>query len=251
ALIGQMYHLSGDEVQAIGTWGVATAIASALLRSPALCVGAVMLAVAWMLGTTSGFWNEHTPSAWFLAASLLLWLLSFWVNSPLSRVGVLLALLLYGTLFALVRGGSEMLSLLIALLSAAVFAFSVWMPREAARFFALGATLPALGLLGFYWGMGLVQIQVDDVAAAFLLAIIVFGGTALALWAAGRDNRRLRRLAYAGFTAELVYLYVQVLGTMLDTATLFLASGFAFAAIAVAIRRIERRFARHVEGTAS
>lgn len=251
ALVGQMYHLSGDEVQAIGTWGTATALAAALLRSPSLSIGAVLLAAAWMVGTSSGLWTAGSPSAWFLLAVAVLWLLSFWVVSPISRVLLILSVLLYGCLLVLDRGGSPFLSLLIAAGSAFLFAFAVWMPKQAARYAALGSALPVLGLLGFFVGMVLAQVQVDHLAAAFVLAGIVFAGVAVALWAAGRENRRLRRLAYAGFTVELVYLYVQVLGTMLDTASLFLASGFAFALIAVAIRRMERRFAARVEGAAS
>ncbi|WP_312796938.1 DUF2157 domain-containing protein [Tianweitania sp.] len=248
ALIGQMYHLSGDEVQAIAIWAAGTAFASAMLRSPILTVGSVMLAAYWMVSTSNGVWTSTPPSAWFLPAALVLWLLSFWTGSPYGRVLVLLSLLLYGTLIALDQQGSVSAPLVMAIVSSAVFAFAVFRPQLAERVARLGAALPVLGLFGFLLSMALLQLmQIEQLGTAFLLAVIVFAGIIAALLAGGRESRRLRRLAYAGFTAELIYLYAVYLGTMLDTATFFLASGLVLAIIAVVIRRFEKRFSRDVE----
>ena len=49
ALIGQMYHMSGDEAQAILVWCAGTALAAAVLRSATLTVAAVGLAIAWLV----------------------------------------------------------------------------------------------------------------------------------------------------------------------------------------------------------
>lgn len=252
ALIGQMYHLSGDEVQAIAIWAAGTAFAAAMLRSPILTVGSVLLAAAWMVATSNGVWNSTLPSVWFLPAALVLWVLSFWTGSPYGRVLILLSLLLYGTLIAIDRDDAVDVPLAMAVLSAAVFAFAVFRPQLAERVARLGAALPVLGLFGFLVGMALLQLmRVDELGTAFLLAVILFAGVIVALLAGGRESRRLRRLAYAGFTAELIYLYAVYLGTMLDTATFFLASGLVLALIAVAIRRFEKRFARDIAKPAS
>lgn len=243
ALIGQMYHLSGDEVQAIGVWAAGTAFAAALLRSPVLSVGSVMLATAWMVGTGSGLFSTGHPSAWYLAACAVLWALSFWTRSPYARVFVLLGLLLYGTMFTLQSNFELVAPVVMALASVALFAFAVWLPRQADRLAGLGTTLPAIGLFGFLLGMALIQIEADDMGTSFLVAVVVLVGIVAALLVAGRESRRLRRLAYAGFAAELVYLYVQYLGTMLDTASFFLAAGLVLAGVALVLRRVEKRFA--------
>src|SRR5690606_18507339 len=49
ALIGQMYHMSGDEAEAIFIWCGAAIAAAALLKSPVLTNSSVLLAVAWLL----------------------------------------------------------------------------------------------------------------------------------------------------------------------------------------------------------
>jgi uncharacterized membrane protein len=243
ALIGQMYHLSGDEVQAIAIWAAGTAFAAAMLRSPILTVGSVLLAASWMVGTSNGVWSSTPPSVWFLPAAVVLWALTFWTGSPYGRVLILLSLLLYGTLIAINDDDSMAAPLVMAVVSASVFAFAVFRPHLAERIARLGAALPVLGLFGFLLSTALLQLmRIDQLGTAFLLAVIVFAGIIAALLAGGRDSRRLRRLAYAGFTAELIYLYAVYLGTMLDTASFFLASGLVLAIIAVAIRRFEKRF---------
>jgi uncharacterized membrane protein len=251
ALIGQMYHLSGDEVQAIAIWAAGTAFAAAVLRSPILTVGSVMLAACWMVGTSNGVWTSTPPSIWFLPSALVLWLLTFWTGSPYGRVLILLSLLLYGTLIALDQQDSTAAPLVMAVLSAAVFAFAVFRPHLAERVARLGAALPVLGLFGFLLSMALLQLmRIEQLGTAFLLAVIVFAGIIAALLAAGRESRRLRRLAYAGFTAELIYLYAVYLGTMLDTASFFLASGLVLAIIAVVLRRFEKQFTRDIAAPA-
>ena len=48
ALIGQMYHMSGDESDALLTWCVGTGLAALALRSDPLTIAAVALAAAWL-----------------------------------------------------------------------------------------------------------------------------------------------------------------------------------------------------------
>ncbi|MBS9720661.1 DUF2157 domain-containing protein [Tianweitania sp. BSSL-BM11] len=247
ALIGQMYHITGDEVQAIAIWAAGTAFASAMLRSPILTVGSVMLAAFWLVSSSNGIWSSAQPSIWFLPAALVLWVLSFWTGSPYGRVLIALSLLLYGTLLTMTQQASPIVPTVMASLSVAVFVFAVFRPGLAERAARLGAALPVLGLFGFLLSMALLQLmKFEQLGTAFFLAVVVFAGVIAALLTGGRESRRLRRLAYAGFAVELIYLYAVYLGTMLDTASFFLASGLVLAIIAVAIRRFEKEFGRDV-----
>src|SRR5690606_41530368 len=47
ALIAQIYHMSGDEAEAVFVWGAGAALAAAVVRSGALKAGAAPLAVGW------------------------------------------------------------------------------------------------------------------------------------------------------------------------------------------------------------
>ena len=81
ALIGQMYHLSGDEAHAVLTWCAGTAVAAAALRSGPLTVAAVALAAAWLFLEGVEFWSvTHFPHS-FVAVAVVLWLLSYWTES--------------------------------------------------------------------------------------------------------------------------------------------------------------------------
>jgi uncharacterized membrane protein len=83
--------------------------------------------------------------------------------------------------------------------------------------------------------------QIDHAGRLVLSALVVFAGIAAALYAAGRDSRALRTIAYIGFGLELCFIYVVTIGTMLGTAGLFLASGVVLGVIAIVIIRVERR----------
>src|SRR5690606_13344429 len=72
ALIGQMYHLSGDEAQAILTWCAGTALAAAALRSGPLTMAAVALAAAWLFFLGVSFWRySEFPHAFIVIAAVL------------------------------------------------------------------------------------------------------------------------------------------------------------------------------------
>ena len=63
ALIGQMYHMSGDESDAVVTWCVGTGIAALALRSNPLTVAAVALASTWLALRGMGYWTDQLVPA--------------------------------------------------------------------------------------------------------------------------------------------------------------------------------------------
>src|SRR5690606_6155307 len=77
ALIAQMYHLSGDESQAILIWCAGTALAALALRSGPLTAGAVLLAGAWVLMVTEEQrgWLGVPPLSYFPIAAAI-WAIS-------------------------------------------------------------------------------------------------------------------------------------------------------------------------------
>lgn len=74
------------------------------------------------------------------------------------------------------------------------------------------------------------------------------------LLVAGRESRMLRWLAYIAFAFNVCFLYVVMLGTMMDTAGFFLFAGLSLSALAWLIARLERRLASptpEIEGDAA
>lgn len=242
ALIGQMYHLSGNEADALLLWTTGTMLAAAALRSSPLTAGAVLLAAAWMihLAVESGQGGGVPPGYPLLA--LLLWSITIWTGSVSARHLILLSLMLFAGLFYLDRD-VQWAPLLLAAVSAGLFALGAMQTELAEQIFGLGKGLAIQGLLGFVAGMSIIQAEHHDGPYFMPIALALFAGIVAALLMAGRDNRPLRWAAYAGFVCELGFVYIVLLGSMLNTSGLFLAAGLVLSLLAWLVSRIERRMA--------
>ena len=121
ALIGQMYHLTGDEASALVTWGAGTALAAVALRSNPLTVAAVGIADAWLFLKGFDYYNRSEFPHFFIVMAIVLFAISFWTRSQPARHLIVLSLLFYLVLLA---GNHATLPVAIPLVivSAALFA---------------------------------------------------------------------------------------------------------------------------------
>jgi uncharacterized membrane protein len=241
ALIGQMYHLSGDAAGAVLAWCVGTAAAALLLRSGQLTSAAVLLAAAWLLVSGSESSGLDFPET-FMALAAVLWALSRWTGSAVSRHMLLFSLILFAFLMALEH---EIVpaAILLMVVSAGLFVIAAYRPDDVERLADVGGATPFYGLLGFLVGIFLLQAEfLDSSPASFAAAAAVaFAGIVASLVLAGRSSRAMRWLAYAGFAAETLLVYWVMVGTMLGTAGFFLAAALLMGGSAFAITRIEAR----------
>jgi uncharacterized membrane protein len=247
ALIGQMYHLSGDEASAMVTWGAGTALAAAALRSNPLTVVAVGIADAWLFMKITGsfgiFRGVEFPH-FFLFMAFVLFVLSFWSRSRAARHLIILSVIFYAALLAIDHDMLQV-SLGLAAVSAAAFAASVLAAGPVEAIVRLGGRLPLHAVIGFLTGMAMVQFELAGESSydgGFAIAsAVTLAGIAAAIVLAGRDSRGLRWIAYAGFAFELAIIYVVMLQSMLGTAGFFLAAAVLLGILALVIIRIERR----------
>lgn len=242
ALVGQMYHMAGDEVSAIITWSVGTAIAAALLRSASLNIAAIGIALAWLVLWMTDYWGGSRGFPYyFIVLAALYWLLSYWTRSVVARHCVLLSVIFYVSLLV-TEHDTVAVAVPMALVAALLFAASVFAPAPVERVAQLDGRLPAHCLIAFLVAVFILQIDnIDETARFALLALIAFAGIAAAVVLAGRESRGLRWLAYLGFSLELAFVYTVTVGTLLGTAGLFFVSGIALGLVAFIIIRIERR----------
>lgn len=242
ALIAQMYHLTGDETEAILTWCVGTILAAAALRSTVLTNAAVLIAVTWLLMREFEY-NPHSghQSYGFLVLGAVIWAISYWTESRAARHLLVLSVILYAFLWG-IDGPVIETGIILAVVSTLVFAAALWAHEAVEKFARLGGPYPAHPLVGFMTGLAMIQVEVYDQFGPMLLATLVaFAGIVAALVLRGRESRLMRWIAYAAFTIELCFAYVVTIGTMMDTAGLFLFSGLALALVAFFIIRVERR----------
>lgn len=244
ALIGQMYHLSGDETEAILVWCIGTAVAAAALRSGPLTMAAVGLAAAWLFFRGSDFWRASDFPHAFLAIAPVLWLLSYWTKSAAARHLLLLSIVLYAVMLA-IDHDVMLTALALAAVCVAIFGLAVAEPEPVDRVMQIDRRLPVHALIGFLAGIFLIQFQLAGGVGASggfaLAATIGLAGIVAAVVLAGRESRGLRWLAYAGFGAELCMVYAVLIEDMLGTAGFFLAAGVLLALLAFVIIRVERR----------
>lgn len=252
ALIGQMFHLSGDGLSAAFIWFAMTLASAILYRSSALTYMAGLL--SWFQFSTLVMDGVSAPS-------------SFWFYIPFVQAVLLIALARYtGALrarhlaYILLLGWVAwvdadnrlpLTSWQIAILGLVLF-LAAALPLSplhavaraagaAPAFYAFCLTL--LGMLLYQantanlFGSGLSQLS--DAWPAVATAAFAVLGIALE----GRDNSAIRYLGYAVFAVELFYLAMEAAGTILGTSGLFLGAGLLLAFVAWVVIRLERRFA--------
>lgn len=258
ALIGQMYNLSGDGTSATATWFLMTLIAAILYRSEAL---------TYYTGALGWFFLSILVSEGLGRQN------SLWFYAPLGMAAAVIALLYY-------TGAGRARHLAYTLL----LGWLGWVYVERSMFFdnwiyvgigltgLLLATLPAsplrqaarkagsapafYSLLLAFLGLLIFQIERWDgyqndrslIEAAFP-ALLMIGMSVLALVLDGRDNGAVRYTSYAVFAAEVLYLSVEVAGSMLGTSGIFLFTGLILGVIAWFVIRVEKRFATSQQKT--
>lgn len=248
ALIGQMYHFSGDESGAVLTWCAGTALAAAALRSNPLTVMAVAIADGWlvmMLLNGFDFRDGFDIPYLYVLMALALFLISYWTRSQPARHLIILSLIVY-TGFIAVADELDAMAFQLAIGSAVVFAAAVYASEPLDGLLQLGGRLPLHAFLGFLIGMAILQFKYDEGGGLLLTSALMLGGIVAAIVLAGRDSRGLRWLAYIGFAYELVWIYLVMMGTMLDTAGFFLAAAVTLGLLAFVIMRVEKRLRGHV-----
>jgi uncharacterized membrane protein len=253
ALIGQMYHLSGDEASALISWGAGTALAAVALRSNPLTVAAVGIADAWLFLKGFDYYSHSVFPHAFVAMAAVLFAVSFWTRSQPARHLIILSLLFYLVIFAMDHAALEV-AIPLVIVSALLFSASVFAPEPVDRIVQLDGRLPLHALLGFLTGLAIIQFELADRSSydsGFAIACVVaLAGIVAAIVLAGRESRGLRWLAYLGFAFELAMIYVVTLQSMLDTAGFFLAAAVLLGILAIVIIRVEKRMKGPIAGGA-
>lgn len=244
ALVGQLYHVSGDASDAMLVWLAVTIVSAILFRSPALTAAAGLLTWAlffYYLADYDFAWTGIYPWA-VIAGGVATLALVWWTEAGRVRHLVYaLALAFLQWLYFLHEVPWIALVYLVVgtclfvLLSQRVVPLpSVVQASAAPAFYAL-----ALAVIG----LGLLHLEYEGPAARAALAAVTVGITVLTLALAGRDNGAARYLAYLLFSLEVLYLSFVTIDSMLGTSGFFLLSGVVVALLAFVVIKLEKAFA--------
>lgn len=239
ALIGQMYHLSGDEAVAMLVWCAGTALAAVILRSNPLTVVAVGIADAWLAMKGGSFFTSADNPHPFVGMALVLYAISLWTGSVAARHLIMLSLIYYLTAVA-IDWNAFLVAVPMAAAYAGLFAVATWAPAAADRVFRLGGRLPLHALIGFLTALAMLQFILADSKLFAVAAGVALLGIVAALVLGGRESRGLRWVAYLGFAFELCFIYAVTMQTMLGTAGFFLVAAIILGILAFVIIRVEK-----------
>lgn len=246
ALVGQMYHLSGDTFQAMLVWFVGAAFAAALFRSGAVTAVAGFLAfVVSGADWTSSDAVDETMLLWLMPLMAIIVILLVRYTGA-ARVRHLAYLLLVAWL-AFIYGEYETPGTAIAIAGFGAAAYlAAAMPQS--PFHALarsaGAAPAFYSFLVLVLGLLVLHAEFDNMANRLFLGIITLTAAIAGIVLSGKENGAVRYLGYATFAAETLYLASETIGSIIGTSGFFLVSGLVVALIAWAVIALERRFSK-------
>lgn len=252
ALVGQMYHMSGDEQSAILLWTSGVFVAAFLLRESVLSAFAMFLACFYLFSAIQHDFEVLMYERGFYVVPALIVtgaVAAYFTHSRISGhlVG-LFTLAWVGLLYAEMEH-PLILWLLIAAGGALMLidGLAHIMLQRLTRFARPLAAYGFLGVIG-----AVLAFQFRDIRFSYLdephvlfYSIVIFGLCIGALVLCGRNNGGLRGLVYLVFSGQVLYLAFETIGTMIGTSGFFLTSGVLVLLLAVFVRRMERRLSGH------
>ncbi|MBR0555791.1 DUF2157 domain-containing protein [Ciceribacter sp. L1K23] len=245
ALVGQLYHVSGDAVDAMLVWLSVTLLSAALFRSAALTGAAGLLTWAlflYYLDDHNFEWVGLYP--WTVIAGAVATLALVWWTQAGRVRHLVYTLALAFLIWIYFLYESPTVAILYLVLGTAFFAVLSQRVVPLPSFIDQSGAAPAFyALVLAVIGLGILHMVYDTAAGRAILAAVTVGLTVLVLALAGRDNGAARYLAYLVFSVEVLYLSFVTIDSMLGTSGFFLISGVVVAMLAFVVIRLEKLLA--------
>lgn len=253
ALVSQMYHLSGSESGLYMVWWLSAIVSAMALRSRVLTMASILLAVVWLV-TDLGDWDGIERGLPLTAHLFPLMLAAGWAVSLHTRIALArdLALLAFGAyVTALFVAWGVVVPIATMALAAFGFVAVTRMERKDAPSRAPHLGLELAMLQYFLLAGVLLHVEWHEGGGLAVVASLMIAGLTAALLLGGKESSGVRRLVYVAFAAELVFIYVQTIGTMLGTFGFLTLAAIALAVFARLVTRFERRMAPPAQEGAS
>ena len=246
SLVGQIYHLSGDEQTVMYLWFAIAAVSAVLFRS-----GAVVVVAGFLSWASFAVYLENHDAHWigldpWMAPIMAVIVIALVRYTGAARARHLAYLLLIGWLAWLYTLYEEMAMALAFAVGgmAGVVLTALPHPRIAPLVRSAGPAPAFYSSLVAAIGFLLLHIEIEQGWRLVVLGLATLAAAVLAIALHGRNNGAVRYLAYTTFAAEMLYLASVTVGSILGTSSLFLFSGLVVAFVAWIVIRLERRFSR-------
>lgn len=246
ALVGQMYHLSGDTFQAMLVWFAGAVVAAALFRSGAVTAIAGFLAfVVAGADWTQSYSANETVLLWLMPvmAIIIILLVRYTGAARVRHLAYLLLVTWIGFIYS--ENDTPAMAIAIAAFGAGAYLLAA-VPQSPLHALArnAGAAPAFYSYLVLMVGLLVLHAEFDGIADRLLLGIITLAAAIAGIVLSGKENGAVRYLGYATFAAETLYLASETIGSIIGTSGFFLVSGLVVALIAWAVIVLERRFSK-------
>lgn len=246
ALVGQMYHLSGDVDTALLFWAGGVLMAAYMLRASILTITAAAISLFYLASVLFEF-NSHLEYQrvyiWAVPTIALLGLGAVWyTNSRYAMHWWVLLVIGYGLVLYI---DFQQAGILLAMIVAGVALVALQgRSKDYRRYLGwVGAQLAAYGMAAALIALGVLQAEdweylYGDIAFYSVLGLGLCIG---ALLVSGSYSTPLRWVSYAGFSLYVLYLAFATVGTMIGTSGFFLTAGILVLLLASFVTRMEKR----------
>jgi uncharacterized membrane protein len=243
ALIGQMYHLSGDAATAAFVWCAATLVAAVLLLSGNLAAMAGLIGLFYLTMTTSEASWHSVHYVWIVP--MLSLGVAFVARLTHTRLGLHSAMWLFLGMLVVLRVDHDVegLDYVFALAGAALFVFCAMFESAVEKVAHFARALQFYALAVSLAGFAAIQIEgYDNNGLMIIIGVLIIALTIAALALKGRDHRPVRNLAYLAFAIEVLYLANVTVGSIIGQSAFFFLIGLFVIALAFLVVRVEKRF---------
>lgn len=246
ALVGQMYHLSGDVDTALLFWAGGVLLAAFLLRASILTITAGIISLFYLTSVMLELNSQleyQQIYIWVVPTFALLGSVAVWyTNSRYALHWWLLLILGYGLILYI---DFQQAGILLIMIVAGIALVAL---QGGSKYYrhcmgAAGAQLAAYGMVATLMALGVLQIEdweylYGDIGFYSVLGLGLCIG---ALLISGGYSTPLRWVSYAGFSIYVLHLAVVTVGTMIGTSGLFLTAGILVLLLASFVTRMEKR----------
>ena len=249
ALIGQMYHLSGDDAAFMLAWTLGALVVSAAFSAATAAIAAGLLGLGYLLAESSVFGPRSSDVLDFsgywtvLAVALGIGLVAWRSRSVVASH--LCALLMLAWMMWILDETTDLNpGYVLAAIGAAAFGLGSFVPKALSGIVMRHGAVSAYGAVMLLSGLGMIQIDLVNpgLAADVALAAFILIVSIAVLAIAGGENRLIRRVAYFAFASETIYVVGETLGSLLGSSGFLFLGGLVLAVIAYAVMKIEKRF---------
>lgn len=237
-LVSQMYHMHGSPADAVLIWALGALFAGVMLRTNPTLALAMILVSVWGWMKTTDHLEVYWPFVvgWAAVAAAMIWRK---FEGGIRIAGIPKTVFVISLGYLLNDGHAHPLVVLIGLGSVVL---AVLGERAVPFYERMWSGIIGYGMIAAFAGLWALQYFEERTLMEFMMiAVATLALLLLAIWWGMQTGHRgALWLGYAGFSVEILGIYAEKFGTLLNTSLFFLVAGLIVAGLAVVALKLNK-----------